>query len=747
MLARRTAASELLAGATSAESPAEAIGRAVLILTDAQRAAVFFRSPNGLVTCPWSHNLSEAYVGEMITRQDDNPWAHILRYPELSCMDLPKGRRPGSPQPWLLPNVAELPASSVALATRARQEGVSAICSWPLTRAGRVIGAIVYYYDQPHICSVPELDALRWYTVQAAAVLERRTASHPGAQIEGDDDGPRASGAEFSPVEVQPEPDGPLVSRTDPKSAGPWTSHARTESIQPRDPLPALARDEETRQKEATETSGAFETASRRLELQLGEVQRLLAAEAAHLAGERRGLEAQLAELKAAQAALAGEQTRLAERQNELRGETDRLSALQRDVASGQAQVAQERAALDTESRLLADGQKALADGQKALAAEQKALAAEQRALAAEQTALAVENERLAEAQGEVREAAQRSADTQRELAAEADRLAEAGRSLEADRTRLSETQAELTVSEDALGRDRRRLEEETARIADARKELEAAQTAAETAARTETAAETRPRRFTVARRGKKAEHVRPADNDAGAEADVDPEVDPRNQDPQGADTAAEPAAEAGETTYAMLLDRAGAQNVRECDEQIAAVATMLDRRAGRTAGYSKRLAGWAEGLARSLSCPDEEILAIRRATLLYDIGTVDVPETTLRKAGGLTPDEQAMLEQQPIIAHGMLKDVDGMRGVAAVLRHRFEQWGGKGYPDRLKENAIPLGARILAIVEAYGEMITGRPGVPKLYISDTIAALKRGSGTRFDPKLTATFCQTIARG
>src|SRR5215469_1251358 len=186
---------------------------------------------------------------------------------------------------------------------------------------------------------------------------------------------------------------------------------------------------------------------------------------------------------------------------------------------------------------------------------------------------------------------------------------------------------------------------------------------------------------------------------------------------------------------------------MQERDEQNAAVAKLLDSRAGRTAGYSKRLGGWAEGLARSLACSDEEVRAVRRAALLHDIGTIDVPEMILRKAGGLTADEQAMLEQQPIVAHLMLKDVEGMRGTAAILRHRFEHWAGNGYPDGLKEKAIPIGARILAIVEAYGELITGRPGVPKLYISDTLAALKRASGTLFDPKMTIAFCQTIGRG
>ncbi|HEV2284395.1 MAG TPA: hypothetical protein VGX75_18585, partial [bacterium] len=115
------------------------IGSALVTLTGAQHAAVFFRSMNGVVTCPWYHNLSEVYVRELITPEGVNPWIHLVRHPELACMDLPRGGRKRPPTPWLLPDVCELPIG-YTVRQRVQREGLRSICSWPLSRAGQTIG-------------------------------------------------------------------------------------------------------------------------------------------------------------------------------------------------------------------------------------------------------------------------------------------------------------------------------------------------------------------------------------------------------------------------------------------------------------------------------------------------------------------------------------------------------------------------------------------------------------------------------
>jgi hypothetical protein len=89
--ARLAAASAIFVDTVSAE-PTAAIGRALLMVTEAPHAAVFFRSPTGIVTCPWSHKLSAAYLSRLTTPDGVNPWLHIALHPDLKPMDFPKGR-------------------------------------------------------------------------------------------------------------------------------------------------------------------------------------------------------------------------------------------------------------------------------------------------------------------------------------------------------------------------------------------------------------------------------------------------------------------------------------------------------------------------------------------------------------------------------------------------------------------------------------------------------------------------------
>jgi hypothetical protein len=161
----------MLADADSVEPVVATIGRALLSLTQARHAAIFLRSPNGLVTCPWSHNLSDVYVQDIVTPKDANPWMHILRHPELSCMDLPKTKRQTSSTPWFLSDALALSPDHAHLVDRITREGLRSMCAWPLTQAGRVTGAFVYYYDSPHVCSRDEQQVMRAFGSQAASAL------------------------------------------------------------------------------------------------------------------------------------------------------------------------------------------------------------------------------------------------------------------------------------------------------------------------------------------------------------------------------------------------------------------------------------------------------------------------------------------------------------------------------------------------------------------------------------------------
>jgi len=175
-------------------------------------------------------------------------------------------------------------------------------------------------------------------------------------------------------------------------------------------------------------------------------------------------------------------------------------------------------------------------------------------------------------------------------------------------------------------------------------------------------------------------------------------------------------------------------------------LARALVTRDARGSGYSERLAAWVEAVAQVLGCREDEVRDFRRGALLHGIGKVCAPVTVLQKPMRLTAEERAMMRQEPVVAEKILQPVEGMQRVASILRHHREKWDGSGYPDKLKANATPVGARILAVVEAYLELITGRPGAPKLYYMDAEATLKRGAGTQFDPRVVAAFCAVLQR-
>jgi GAF domain-containing protein len=282
--ANLVAAEEMLTGATSAASAAEAIGRAVLMLTGAPRAAVFFRSSNGAVTCPWYHNLPDTYVRGLVTPDGINPWIHLMRCPELTCMDMPKAGRAYSPTPWLLADVRELPSRN-AVRQRLERTGLRSICTWPLSRAGRVIGAVAYYYDAPHICSAPEEEIMSSFALQAAGAIPA---------------GPAALDAQRGRLrELRPAVDaghaslkqGPTVLDGGQAALSSTQSKLREE----RDRLATLQRDLQAEQARLAEERAALEAEYRRLadtraafaveNEWLAEVERRLELEAARAAG------------------------------------------------------------------------------------------------------------------------------------------------------------------------------------------------------------------------------------------------------------------------------------------------------------------------------------------------------------------------------------------------------------------------------------------------------------------------------
>ncbi len=149
--------------------------------------------------------------------------------------------------------------------------------------------------------------------------------------------------------------------------------------------------------------------------------------------------------------------------------------------------------------------------------------------------------------------------------------------------------------------------------------------------------------------------------------------------------------------------------------------------------------------LARQLQLPDPEIDRLRVAALLHDVGKVAVPEEILEKPSALTSAEWRTVVQHPRIGQVILEQAAALKEAVPIILHHHERYAGHGYPFGLRGNEIPLGARIVAIADAYDAMVHDRPYKRAMSHDDAIAELRRHAGTQFDPELVELFCDLYA--
>lgn len=192
---------------------------------------------------------------------------------------------------------------------------------------------------------------------------------------------------------------------------------------------------------------------------------------------------------------------------------------------------------------------------------------------------------------------------------------------------------------------------------------------------------------------------------------------------------------------------RAAAVEVAERGRQaaeaaLASVIMPLPHYRGRP---SSLIATIAIELARRLELPDAEVERVRVASLLHDIGKVGVPDEILEKPGPLSPDEWQSVVQHPRIGQEILNRVAAVKDAAAIILHHHERYSGHGYPHGLRGSDIPLGARIVAIADAYEAMLSDRPYRDAIGHDAAVAELRAQAGTQFDPDLVDLFCTMFA--
>ena len=173
----------------------------------------------------------------------------------------------------------------------------------------------------------------------------------------------------------------------------------------------------------------------------------------------------------------------------------------------------------------------------------------------------------------------------------------------------------------------------------------------------------------------------------------------------------------------------------------IETLAMAIDAKDQVTHGHIRRVQIYACGLAKVMGMNSEsETGAVKAATLLHDMGKLAIPEHILNKPGKLTPAEFEKMKRHASIGAEILSTIDFPYPVVPIVRHHHENWDGNGYPDGLAGTEIPLGARILSVVDCFDALTSDRPYRPELPVSEAIEILRERSGTMYDPEVVETF-------
>ena len=175
--------------------------------------------------------------------------------------------------------------------------------------------------------------------------------------------------------------------------------------------------------------------------------------------------------------------------------------------------------------------------------------------------------------------------------------------------------------------------------------------------------------------------------------------------------------------------------------------AKALELRDKETEGHSRRVTETTLIVARAIGCTEEELTHIRRGSILHDIGKMGIPDEILRKNAGLTDEERVIVERHPDTALNLLKGIPFLEKSLAIPGYHHEKWDGSGYPRGLKGDAIPLPARIFAVVDVWDALSTDRPYRRAWSRARVMHYLTGESGKHFDPKVVDVFLQLLREG
>lgn len=179
-------------------------------------------------------------------------------------------------------------------------------------------------------------------------------------------------------------------------------------------------------------------------------------------------------------------------------------------------------------------------------------------------------------------------------------------------------------------------------------------------------------------------------------------------------------------------------------EETIQGWGRALDLRDDETQGHSRRVAELTEQLATRMNVPDDELIHIRRGAILHDIGKIGIPDHILQKNGPLSEAEWEIMKKHPIYSYNMLSPIGYLQPAIDIPYAHHERWDGSGYPRGLRQEEIPLAARIFAVVDVWDALNSDRPYRSRWAPEKVIAYLKQQSGKHFDPQVLQAFISLL---
>jgi len=180
--------------------------------------------------------------------------------------------------------------------------------------------------------------------------------------------------------------------------------------------------------------------------------------------------------------------------------------------------------------------------------------------------------------------------------------------------------------------------------------------------------------------------------------------------------------------------------------EAVYSLAKSIELRDRRTKEHCDRMVEYAEKVARQLGMNEQDVDNVRRAAMLHDIGKLGISDEILLKPGKLTPDEYEEVRKHPVIGADIISVAGFLKDIVPIILCHHEHWDGKGYPRGLKGEEIPLGARIVAVVDVYEAVTSDRPYHKAIPKKEAIVILREGMGTQFDPQIVKNFIDIIEK-